>query len=71
MAWLEAKAIARAMLDCAEEHEITLPEMDDARVDIGYGVQASIDGRRVRGRWSRRAGGQAWQQGDVWLERQR
>lgn len=40
--------IARAILTYAAEQDVSLPEMDEVQVDIGYGIQGSICGSHVR-----------------------
>lgn len=40
--------VARAILAFALEQNVQLPAIDDARYEVGYGIQASIDGRLIR-----------------------
>lgn len=40
--------IARAILTFAKEQNVQLPAIDDARYEVGYGIQAWIEGRLVR-----------------------
>ena len=39
--------IARAILAAARERGLPLPDMTDARYEVGYGIQAWIDGRLI------------------------
>jgi len=40
--------IAKAILAKAEELELTLPAMDDAQYEMGYGIQVSVENRMVQ-----------------------
>ena len=39
--------IARAIVDAAQARQLTLPEISDAHYMIGYGIQVTLDGRRI------------------------
>ena len=40
--------IARAILQAAQKHQITLPTIDDTQYEIGYGVKVCLDNRMIR-----------------------
>jgi len=40
--------IARAILQAAQKHQITLPTIDDTQYEIGYGVKVCIDNRMIQ-----------------------
>ncbi len=40
--------IARAILTYAQESNLSLPEIDDTRYEMGYGLQAGIEGKLIR-----------------------
>ena len=40
--------IAKAVLDAASSNGVELPEIDDAKYSIGYGISVNLDGRMVR-----------------------
>lgn len=44
----QSHPIARAILAHAQERKITLPEIDDARFEMGYGLRAGIENRLIR-----------------------
>lgn len=44
----QSHPIARAILTAANERSLALPTIDEARYEVGYGIQVVIDGKRVR-----------------------
>jgi len=44
----QSHPIARSILAYADEHGISLPEIDDTRYEMGYGLKAGIEGRLIR-----------------------
>lgn len=44
----QSHPLAQAILQAAAERNLPLLPLDDARYDVGYGIQARIDGRVVR-----------------------
>lgn len=44
----QSHPIAQAILNAAREQGLTLPTIDDVGYEVGYGIRAYIDGRRVR-----------------------
>lgn len=44
----QSHPIARAILEYAKERAVTFPELDETRYELGYGLQATIEGKRIR-----------------------
>ena len=44
----QSHPIAQAILSAALERDLVLPTIDDVGYEVGYGIRAYIDGRRVR-----------------------
>ncbi len=44
----QSHPIARAILTHAEEQGVALPKIDDSRYEMGYGLQAEIEGKVIR-----------------------
>lgn len=44
----QSHPIARAILTHAEAEEVVLPPIDDSRYEMGYGLQAEIEGKLIR-----------------------
>lgn len=44
----QSHPIARAILAHAEAEEVVLPTIDDSRYEMGYGLQAEIEGKLIR-----------------------
>jgi len=44
----QSHPIARAILAHAEEQDVVLPKIDDSRYEMGYGLQAEIEGKVIR-----------------------
>ena len=40
--------IARAILQAAAAHQLTLPRIEDAAYEIGYGIQVMLDNQQIR-----------------------
>ncbi|HXJ42236.1 MAG TPA: heavy metal translocating P-type ATPase, partial [Bryobacteraceae bacterium] len=43
----QAHPVARAILSAARASQLSLPDLDDARYDVGYGIQARIGERMI------------------------
>lgn len=44
----QSHPVARAILTAAEEAGLSLPPINDARYEVGYGIQAEIDGQLIQ-----------------------
>ena len=44
----QSHPIARAILQAAMERNLTLPALDDARYEVGYGLKVLLDGHTIR-----------------------
>lgn len=44
----QSHPIARAILEYAKEQAVAFPDLDESRYDLGYGLQATIEGKRIR-----------------------
>lgn len=44
----QSHPIARAILSYADQYTVTLPEIDDSRYEMGYGLLAAIEGKVIR-----------------------
>jgi P-type E1-E2 ATPase len=44
----QSHPIAQAILDAARERGIVIPQLEDARYEVGYGIQARVGARLVR-----------------------
>ena len=44
----QAHPVAKAIIQAANERELTLPDIDEAKYDIGYGIKVSIFNQLVR-----------------------
>jgi heavy metal translocating P-type ATPase len=44
----QSHPIANAIVEAAEQRNLTLPELHEARYEMGYGIEARVDGRLVR-----------------------
>ncbi|RKZ79825.1 MAG: heavy metal translocating P-type ATPase [Candidatus Parabeggiatoa sp. nov. 1] len=44
----QAHPVAKAIIQAANERELSLPDIDEAKYDIGYGIKVSIENQLIR-----------------------